>query len=383
MIATGAHSAITPKHRAMAGTPDIARTTAKLVTPAPVQVTANVRMVTDSMPAWFRVSTARSRHPPGLCGMGGDGTHHDHQMQKRPIPKTRPTTTPTASPRPVSAPGPAVRQQRREIDPATTEPLFVRWVAIRAYELLALLGEDVRDLHDLVLRAPGHGHDLADPSRPVRIEPEVYDEVDTRRDGRNHEARAHVLAGQQRKCAHFRDGFAGGVGVHGAHARNPAVQRDQQVEAFVLPNLTDDEPVRPHPQRLFDEAPERHFPRSFQARLTALHGHGVPEARLQLEHLFTGDEPFPGRHRGDQAIEQRRLPGLSTTGDQDVEAYRYGGLKEVCCLPGERSQLDELGETTRSHDELADVHGHVSTRDVRDDDVQPRAVGQCGVHERA
>jgi hypothetical protein len=36
---------------------------------------------------------------------------------------------------------------------------------------------------------------------------------------------------------------------------DPGVEGDQQVEAFLLADLSDDQAVGPHPQRLLDEAP--------------------------------------------------------------------------------------------------------------------------------
>src|SRR6185312_14861680 len=52
------------------------------------------------------------------------------------------------------------------------------------------------------------------------------------------------------------------------------------------------------------------------------------------------------------------------------------------CLPGQGPQGDEVVEVGRPDDELADVDDPVLAGDVRDDDVQPRAVGQHRVDER-
>ena len=88
---------------------------------------------------------------------------------------------------------------------------------------------------------PGTRDDLAHPALPARVGAEVHDEVDAARprSGRRTPCR-HVLAGQQRQRAHLDHAPRGRVGVQRAHAGQAAVQRDQQVEALLLPHLADD-----------------------------------------------------------------------------------------------------------------------------------------------
>jgi hypothetical protein len=102
----------------------------------------------------------------------------------------------------------------------------------------------------------------------------------------------------------------------------------------------------------------------------------------QLEHLFAGDHALAGGDRGAEAVEQRRLPGLGPTGDQDVQPGDDGGLEEARRLRGEGAETDQLLEGVCLQDELADVDRHVPAGDVGDHHVQPRAVGQHRIHER-
>jgi hypothetical protein len=44
--------------------------------------------------------------------------------------------------------------------------------------------------------------------------------------------------------------------VDGAHPGNAGIQGDGQVEAFLLTDLADDEPLGTHPQRLADHVPQ-------------------------------------------------------------------------------------------------------------------------------
>jgi len=49
------------------------------------------------------------------------------------------------------------------------------------------------------------------------------------------------------------------------------VQRDQQVEGFLLPYLADDDPGRAHPQRFLDQPPEQDRPVTLEVGLAGLH----------------------------------------------------------------------------------------------------------------
>ena len=67
------------------------------------------------------------------------------------------------------------------------------------------------------------------------------------------------------------------------YLRHAAVEGDEQVEALLLPNLTDDDPRRSHSQGLLDEPAQRHLARAFEARLPTLHGGDVALRDLQPE----------------------------------------------------------------------------------------------------
>ena len=78
-----------------------------------------------------------------------------------------------------------------------------------------------------------------------------------------------VLARQQRQGAQLHQRLARAVGVERRHARQPGVERQQQVEALGRPDLADDDPGRPHPQRLAHEVAQRRPRRSPRARPAA------------------------------------------------------------------------------------------------------------------
>lgn len=67
-----------------------------------------------------------------------------------------------------------------------------------------------------------------------------------------------------------------------AHARKPGVQGDEQVQALLLADLPDDDPRRPHPQRLFHQCTQSDLAGPLQARLPGLQRDHVRERHLQL-----------------------------------------------------------------------------------------------------
>ena len=123
--------------------------------------------------------------------------------------------------------------------------------------------------------------DLDDAAMPGALELGVHDEVDRRRDGRHHERRVDVAPGEQRQRRELRERVVRAVGVQRAHAGQPAVQGDQQVEGLRLAHLADDQPVGPHPQRLLDEPAQRDLARALEARLAALQRHPVRARRAR------------------------------------------------------------------------------------------------------
>jgi hypothetical protein len=60
------------------------------------------------------------------------------------------------------------------------------------------------------------------------------------------------------------------------------VQGDQQIETLLLPDFTNHNPLRAHPQRLPDEMAEAELACSFQVRLPGLHPHHIGQWHLEL-----------------------------------------------------------------------------------------------------
>ena len=60
----------------------------------------------------------------------------------------------------------------------------------------------------------------------------------------------------------------------------PAVERDQQVEAFLLAHLADDDARRAHAQGLLDQSAHRDLAGALQVGLARLHGHDIRQRHL-------------------------------------------------------------------------------------------------------
>ena len=86
-----------------------------------------------------------------------------------------------------------------------------------------------------------------------------------------------------------------------APALVPGVERGQQVGDLGAAHLADDEPVRPHPQRLPDEVAERDLAGALDVGRPGLEPHHVFVVRPQLTGVLDQHDPFVGRGQREQA----------------------------------------------------------------------------------
>ena len=262
------------------------------------------------------------------------------------------------------------------------EPVLVRGEARAPHEPRSVGREQVGHLDDARLRAPRQRADLAHPA-PLRLGGQVDHQVHAPRHGRHDEARVDVRPGQQRKRAELGDGLARTVGMQRRHRRHPAVHRHEEVEGLRLAHLADHQPRRAHAQRLAHQPPQRHLARPLEARIAGLEGDPVRVIEPDLEHLLAADDALGRGHAAQQRVEEGGLARLRSAGHHDVQPGDHGGLEEVGCLRRQHAEPDEVADRARPHDEPPHVDGPVLARDVGDGHVQPAAVGQHRVDERA
>ena len=158
-----------------------------------------------------------------------------------------------------------------------------------------------------------------------------------------------------------------------------AISRSRHSSCRTSPTISR---LRAHAQRLLHQPAQRDLAGALEVRLPGLHRDDVRQRDLQFEDLLDGDDPLARRDRRAQRVQQRGLAGLGSAGDQDVQARRDARLEEPRRLLGQRADRDQLVQRVQAQHELADVDGHVPTGDLRDHDVQPRAVRQHRVDER-
>ena len=179
---------------------------------------------------------------------------------------------------------------------------------------------------------------------PRGVEAEVHDEVDRARDRGHDEPRRDVLARQQRQGAELHQRLARAVGVQRRHAGQAGVEGQQQVEALGRPDLADDDPGRPHPQRLADQVAQRHLAGALEPDLPRLHRDPVGMREAELEDLLGRDDPVAAGDRRGQAVQHRGLARLRAAGDDDVLPGEHGGLEEARGAGRQRAEADEVVE---------------------------------------
>src|ERR1035438_7387089 len=175
-------------------------------------------------------------------------------------------------------------------------------------------------------------------------------------------------------------GIAGSVGVNrGQRSIMPRVHRLQHVESFLATHLADDYPVRPHTQGVDDQfaLPYRAFP--LHVRRTAFQANHVFLLQLEFGRIFDGDDAFGVAYVPAQYIQQRRLSGACTAGNEDVEFGPHGGLQGLKNRSGDGAIGQYLLGPDGDFAKTANRQNRAVHRPRGDDDVDARSVGQARV----
>ena len=106
-------------------------------------------------------------------------------------------------------------------------------------------------------------------------------------------------------------------------------------------------------------------------------------AELELGGILDRDDPLVlGDERGHD-VEGGRLARAGAAGHEDVQAGLHAGPQEVEHLGGRGAEANQVVDRERPGGELADRDHRPDERERLDDRVDPRPVGQAGVHPRA
>src|SRR6185369_8603264 len=118
--------------------------------------------------------------------------------------------------------------------------------------------------------------------------------------------------------------------------------RLQHVQRGAVADLTDDDAVGAHPQRVAHQVPYGHLPAPLDVGGPGLQPQHVVLVQLQLGRVLDGDDALVGRQVLGKHVQGGRLAGAGTAGDEHVEPATHAGGEEVGHRAGERAEPDEV-----------------------------------------
>ena len=160
------------------------------------------------------------------------------------------------------------------------------------------------------------------------------------------------------------------------------VHRLQHVEALGATNLTDDDPVGTHAQRVADEIADRDLAAALDIRRSRLEPHDMVLLQLQLDGVLDRDDPLVARDERREHIEKRRLAGAGATRDEDVHLGAHRRIEHRRDFAGERAEPDEVVARVRGARELSDRERRAVDGQRRDDRIDAGAIVEPGIHKR-
>ena len=102
----------------------------------------------------------------------------------------------------------------------------------------------------------------------------------------------------------------------------------EHVERLGATNLADDDPIRPHAQRVADEVADRDLTVALGVGRACLEADHVLLVQLQLDSVLDSDDSVPVGHEARQHVEQRGLAGSGSTRDEQVHPARHRGREQ-------------------------------------------------------
>jgi hypothetical protein len=106
--------------------------------------------------------------------------------------------------------------------------------------------------------------------------------------------------------------LGGTIGVHRAAAAVVAgVQCRQELDDLRAADLTDHDPIGPHPQRLPDQVAQRHLPRSFDVGRPRHQSYHVRMLGPKFAGVLDEDKTFTGADKAQESGQQSGLPQAS------------------------------------------------------------------------
>lgn len=173
------------------------------------------------------------------------------------------------------------------------------------------------------------------------------------------------------------------VGVDGAHrAGVSGVQRLKEVEGLAAADFADDDAVGAEAQGGVDEVADRHLALSVLVGLARLERHDVALLQLELAGVLDHENALPFRDEGAQRVQDGRLAGARSAGDDDVLVHQHHGAEEAVRGVVHAAEGEHLVDREGVLLELADGDDRADARERRDDDMDAAAVREAGVEAR-
>ncbi len=162
------------------------------------------------------------------------------------------------------------------------------------------------------------------------------------------------------------------AGVHGL----------QEVERLGATDFADDDPLGTHTQAVLDEITHGDHAFAFDVGGARFEANHVRLLQLKFGRVLAGDDTFVGIDRRGQAVQQRRLAGTGTAGDDDVAADPADDLEDGLHFRGNGAIPQQLIEGQLVLLELSNGERRPVDGERRGDDVDAAAVGKAGVADR-
>src|SRR5262252_5103325 len=123
------------------------------------------------------------------------------------------------------------------------------------------------------------------------------------------------------------------------------VHRLEHVKSFRTTNLTDDDPIRPHPQSIADKFALRDMANAFDVGWPGLHLHDMRLLQAKLYGIFNGDNSLGGIDMAGDRIQQGSLARARAARDQNIDPAACRNVQELRHFRGNVSLADHLFES--------------------------------------
>src|SRR5690606_13826206 len=155
------------------------------------------------------------------------------------------------------------------------------------------------------------------------------------------------------------------------------VHRLKEIEDFRAAYFTNDNAFRPHAQTVLHQITHRDLALAFKIRRAGFEAHDMRLLKLQFGRVFAGDDALITVDIVGQAVEQHRLSGTGTAGNDDIAADAADDFENFGSLRRDRTEAYQLVKRQLVLLELADGQRCAIDSQRRGDDVDAGTVWQA------